>query len=134
MKINTTFVKTLAVLALMAAPVAAFAQLNQASANPQGSGFFTNLFGCTGAAGGSSNVVCILRAVLMFILSIAFIVAVIFLVIGGFRYITSQGNEEGIEKAKGTITNAIIGIVVIVLAWIILTIVLNLVSSGTAGT
>jgi hypothetical protein len=132
MKINTTFIKSLAVLALLAAPVAAFAQLNQNV--PDNTGFFTNLFGCTAGATGSSNVLCILRAVLMFILSIAFIVAVIFLVIGGFRYITSQGNEEGIEKAKGTITNAIIGIVVIVLAWIILTIVLNLVQSGTAGT
>lgn len=127
MKLNLNLVKTFAILCLLALPVVAFAQLD--SSQPSGANFFTNLFGC----GESSGVLCILQNVLLFILAIAFIVAVIFLVVGGFRYIVSQGNEEAIEKAKGTITNAIIGIVVIVLAWIILTVVFNLIQTGTAA-
>ena len=97
--------------------------------NP-GGGLFENILSCDA----NSGVLCILSRILFFILAIAFIVAVIFLVVGGFRYIVSQGNEEGVEKAKATITNAIIGIVVIVLAWIILTVVLNIVGTGSAGT
>lgn len=75
---------------------------------------------------------CILKTVLLFLLTIAFIVALIFLVIGGFRYIVSQGNEEAIESAKHTITNAIIGVVVIALAWVVLNAILAVVATGNA--
>lgn len=65
------------------------------------------------------NIVSILLAVIFFI-------AVVFLIIGGFRYVISQGNEEGVEKAKGTITNSIIGLVVVLLAWIIIRVIVAL--------
>ena len=50
-------------------------------------------------------------------------VAVVFLVIGGYQYVTSRGNEEAMEKAKKTITAAIIGIVIIIMAFAIVQIV-----------
>lgn len=110
-------------------PLVANAQLN--TNNPDTT-LSNRLFGCTTTPGGGSGIMCIITNILRFILAIAFIVAVIFLVVGGFRYIVSQGNEEAVEKAKSTITSAIIGIVVIVLAWIILTIIVNLTQSGSA--
>ena len=42
-----------------------------------------------------------------------------------FRYITAGGNEETAETAKKTITNAIIGIVVIILAFVIVRVISN---------
>ncbi len=42
---------------------------------------------------------------------------VILLVYAGFLYLTSQGNEEQIKKAKGTISNAVIGIVIVISAY-----------------
>lgn len=124
---KSTLVKIGAVVALLAVPAVAFAQLNLEE--PGNTGFTDSFFGCAANAG----VICILQNILSFILAIAFIIAVIFLVIGGFRYIVSQGNEEGVEKAKGTITNAIIGIVVIVLAYVIIQVVFRLVNVGTAN-
>lgn len=59
------------------------------------------------------------------LLAIAGLVAVIFLIVGGFKYITAGGNEESAEGAKKTITNAIIGIVVIILAFIIVRVISN---------
>jgi hypothetical protein len=47
------------------------------------------------------------------------------LIIGGFRYITSGGNSEGIGKAKNTIIYAIIGLIIVALAQIIVQFVLN---------
>ena len=44
------------------------------------------------------------------------VLALAFLVYGGFRYITSRGEESEVEAAKGIITNAVIGIVVIGIA------------------
>jgi len=43
----------------------------------------------------------------------------IYLVYGGFLWMTSGGEEEKIKKAKGMITNAIIGLVIVILAYAI---------------
>jgi hypothetical protein len=47
------------------------------------------------------------------------IVAVIMIIIGGFRYITSGGNDASVTSAKNTILYAIIGLVVVALAQLI---------------
>lgn len=76
----------------------------------------------------------IFKTVINWALGIAFGVAVIFLIIGGFRYITSAGNEEAAEKGKSSVINALIGIVIIVLSYVIVNVVSNLVQgSGTTG-
>lgn len=43
----------------------------------------------------------------------------VLMVYGGFQWLTSQGNEEQIEKARGTIIAAIIGLVIIIGAYAI---------------
>lgn len=52
--------------------------------------------------------------------------AVAYLIWGGIQYIT--GGAKGAEAAKGTIINAIIGIVVIVLAYVIVNAVIGMLS------
>lgn len=44
-------------------------------------------------------------------------IAVLFIIIGGFQYITSAGNPDSIERAKTTILYAIIGIIACLLAY-----------------
>ncbi|OGE74005.1 MAG: hypothetical protein A3I07_03765 [Candidatus Doudnabacteria bacterium RIFCSPLOWO2_02_FULL_42_9] len=56
-------------------------------------------------------------------LTVAGLIAVLFLIIGGFRYITSAGNEETAENAKKIIINAIIGIVIIILSFVIVRVI-----------
>ncbi len=56
-------------------------------------------------------------------LTVAGLIAVLFLIIGGFRYITSAGNEETAESAKKIIINAIIGIVIIILSFVIVRVI-----------
>ena len=53
------------------------------------------------------------------------VVAVLFLIIGGFQYISSAGNPENVGKAKQTILYAIIGIVVTLLAYVIVKFVIG---------
>lgn len=52
--------------------------------------------------------------------------SVVFIVLGGFRLVMSQGNEEAVGAAKKTITWAVIGLVVALLAFSIVAIVQNL--------
>ncbi len=51
--------------------------------------------------------------------------AIIVLIVGGIRYITSGGDAAKVTSAKGTVINALIGIAVIVLAKAIITFVLR---------
>ena len=53
-------------------------------------------------------------------------VAVIFILIGAFWYLTAFGNEEKAQKGKTTLMWAIIGLVVIILAQVIISEVKNL--------
>lgn len=48
------------------------------------------------------------------------IVAFIYLVIGGFRYLNAGGDPKAAAQAKATITYAVIGLVGLLAAWIIL--------------
>jgi amino acid transporter len=63
-------------------------------------------------------------------LAVAFLVAIVFVVISGYRMIVSAGNAEQLESAKRNLYWSIGGIVVIVLAWAMLVTVVNLVRSG----
>ena len=53
------------------------------------------------------------------------IVAVIMIIVGGFRYVTSGGKQESVTSAKNTILYAIIGLVIVALAQIIVHFVLK---------
>jgi len=53
------------------------------------------------------------------------IVAVIMIIIGGFKYITSSGDSSNISSAKNTIMYAIVGIVIAALAQVIVRFVLK---------
>lgn len=55
--------------------------------------------------------------------------AVIMIIIGGLKYITSGGDSGNIQSAKNTILYAIIGLVVVALAQFIVRFVLSRVSS-----
>lgn len=44
----------------------------------------------------------------------------IMLVIGGYNFLFAGGDQKKLEKARGTITSAIIGLVIITLAYLIL--------------
>lgn len=44
----------------------------------------------------------------------------IMFVVGGFNFLFSGGDQKKLEKARGTISNAVIGVVVIVVAYLIL--------------
>ena len=56
--------------------------------------------------------------------------AVLMIIVGGFRYITSGGNDASDTSAKNTILYAIIGLVVVALAQLIVRFTLNKLTTG----
>lgn len=125
-KINWMVVAQLVIaLVLVFAPASdAFAQLNRGFQCPAGSGLNCNA---------GTDVNSFIRTVINWILGVTFGIAVLFLIIGGFWYITSAGNEETASKGKSTVINAIIGIIIIVLSYVIVSVISNLVATGGGG-
>ena len=56
-------------------------------------------------------------AVVNWILGILALIAVVMILIGGFRWMTAGGNEEKVESAKKLLIAALIGLVIILAAW-----------------
>lgn len=71
--------------------------------------------------------------VINWILAITLAVDVLFIIIGGFLYITSAGNEDRAKKGKTTVINAIIGLVIIILAYVIAQVVSNFFSTESTA-
>lgn len=65
-----------------------------------------------------------------YVLAIVGVIALAYLVYGGFRYITSAGNEETVDEAKRIIFNAVIGIIVIGVAAALVNFVIRGVGGG----
>lgn len=67
------------------------------------------------------------------IIGIGIALTVIFLVIGGIQYITSRGDSKATEAARASLTNAIIGFIIVIAAVTIRYVVANVIA-GEANT
>lgn len=67
------------------------------------------------------------------ILYIVGIIAVIMLIIGGIRYVTSGGDSKKVTDAKNTVLYAIIGLVIAFLAFAIVNFVISALPSGSTN-
>lgn len=81
------------------------------------------------------NIVSVVRAVIRFILVVAFVLAFIMLLIGGIRWITAGGDEKAVSSARNMITAALIGLVVVLVAFAIIRLVelffkVNIITGG----
>lgn len=61
----------------------------------------------------------IVAAIIDILLRVGAILAVIFIIYGGIRYITSQGNPEQTNHAKNTILSAVIGLIITIVASVV---------------
>ena len=59
-------------------------------------------------------------AIYEFLLSLVGIVAMVMIIIGGFRYMTSTGNASAMADAKDMIFSALLGLGLALLSWLIL--------------
>lgn len=130
--INTYIMKkTLATLTGTAASLAtyfslAFPAFAQVPVNPcpNGSGGGTNFnVLCSLTA---NNIGSVISSVVTILLIAAALIALFFLIWGGIRWITSGGDKSKVESARNTIIASIIGLVIALLAFFIITIVLGI--------
>ena len=68
---------------------------------------------------GVTDIIAVLVNVAEFLLGISGAVALLFFVLGGIRYIISQGDKSKVQKATDTLKHAVTGIAIIFLAGVI---------------
>ena len=112
-------VTTLALMSLLAVPGSALAQIPDDTAQDIGfdvSEIDQEFQGIRTQGALIDSLINIINALLL----IAAIVAVVFVIIGGVRYVTSQGDEDAAIIAKNTIIYAIVGIIIIILSAVLI--------------
>lgn len=75
----------------------------------------------------------IIRLIVNIFSLIVGVIAVIMIIIGGLKYITSGGDSGNISGAKNTILYAVVGLVVVALAQFVVRFVLNKVGTASQG-
>ncbi|HET8709336.1 MAG TPA: hypothetical protein VFL85_03585 [Candidatus Saccharimonadales bacterium] len=83
--------------------------------------------------GSHSDILLIILAVIDDLLRIAGVVAVVFVIYAGFRYVTSQGSPEETSKAQSTIINALIGLAIALIAVGVVSYIGNKLGGGRVG-
>ncbi len=71
--------------------------------------------------------------IIQWVLGILALVAVVMIIVGGVRWMTAGGNEEHVEGAKKIITAAVIGMIIVLLAWAIVIFVANTTANVTTS-
>lgn len=142
-KIKMTLATSITALTLLLVPViVAVPALAQGTADigtclSQGSGLNGNLSGdCEPdpmAEAGSDDITNFITLVVNIISIIVGFVAVVMIIWGGMKYVTSGGESGKITSAKNTIMYALIGLVVVALAQFIVRFVLKQTSNAVSG-
>lgn len=71
------------------------------------------------------------RLLLQAVIAIGTPIAVLFIVYSGFLFVTAQGSEDKLKKAKDTFFYTIIGVAIFLSSWALATIVQNTIISIT---
>lgn len=80
---------------------------------------------------GNPDPTTIIATVINTVVGLVGVIAVVLILLGGFRWMTSGGNEENIAKAKGLLTSAIIGLFIVLASYTIANFVINTLKKAT---
>ncbi len=127
--INKIVVLLLLASALFMAPLSALA------AGDYGTEATRSAAGLPSTVAGASTVPGVIGEIVKIALSLIGIVFFGLIFYAGFEWMTAQGNSDRVERAKGTITAAAIGVIIVMAAYAVTNFVFtNLAPSGSGGT
>jgi amino acid transporter len=133
--VNTTLKKilatitTLALAFTLASPALLVSQVSAQGEDPEtlfGLGDLQDKTGLPGEGSESADSVrTVVGQVIKLILSFLGIIAIIIILYAGFIWMTAAGNEEKVSTARATLTAGLIGLAIIIVAYILTSFVIN---------
>lgn len=85
-----------------------------------------------GTANGASASV-IIRFVINGLIVIGIVAALLFMLWGGIRWILSGGDKGKVDAARSTIVASIVGLIIVILAWVVINTVLQVLTGCNLG-
>lgn len=86
----------------------------------------------TQSLGGDANPQEIAAKIINILMGFLGLVAVVIILLGGFKWMTAAGSEDKIDEAKKLLAAGVIGLVIILSAWGVATFVINNILGATA--
>lgn len=127
-KIKTGVVTLLILMGLIAVPAitytSAYASVNPQSEACSGTGGTLSSGTCAGNSS-QDNLAKLIKTAVNVLLYVLGAIAVLVIIIGGIRYVTSAGDASRVKLAKDTILYAVIGLVIAILAYAIVNFVVT---------
>ncbi len=122
------FLTVAASTALYAVPAMVLAAGIQGEAN-----FGFNNFGAATNLGTNVPVVQTVANIINILLGFLGVIAVVLILIGGFKWMTSQGNEEKIGEAKKLLGAGVVGLVIIFVAYALAYFIVTQLANATSA-
>lgn len=126
--VKKLFIPISSLLAYLSVPLVAFAQTPSSVVNPclnaDGTALSSGIAATLCSLGGP-NIGQTVRNVIVFFVILAVVIALMYLLYGGVKWITSKGEKAEVESARNHIMAAIVGLIVVLLAVFIISIVLT---------
>lgn len=82
---------------------------------------------------GEADLVDTIASIIRIALGFLGVIAVVIILLGGFKWMTAGGNDDKVGEAKKLIFSGIIGLVIIISAFAIASFVINSIINATAG-
>lgn len=89
--------------------------------------------GCTGTDCTACNIVDLVNGGLQWFLGFLFVLFAVLVAWAGFGLVTSSGNHHALDEAKSKFTNAIVGLIIILAAWLIVDTIMRGLVGQTGG-
>ncbi|HZJ40909.1 MAG TPA: hypothetical protein VFD16_01430 [Candidatus Saccharimonadales bacterium] len=61
------------------------------------------------------------------------VIAVVIILMGGFKWMTAAGNEDKVSEAKKLLGAGVVGLAIVLAAWAVATFIINSIYNATAG-
>ncbi len=87
--------------------------------------------GGSGSLSGAKTLQELLLKIIQTALALAGVAGVLYLIYGGYLYITSGGNDEQAESGKKALVNAIIGIVIVIMSYTIVNVIIKSITENS---
>lgn len=134
MKINTIYTS----IASAAATIGAFAFMTTVHAQGLGAGALEQVGTASGIGGktpgeASEQLPVIIGNLVQAFISILGVLFLVLIIYGGWLWLTARGEADRVEKAKSTITRAIIGLLIIFSAYALTSFVISRLVTATTG-
>ena len=86
-----------------------------------------------GSITAEEDIVAIIGKIIYAVLSILGVIFLVLIIYGGFLWMTARGNEEQVGRAKKIITNATIGLAIIITSYAVTWFIMNALGAATGA-